>query len=688
MVSGRGTRIACGAVCSLLVLGSAARAADDVATAVRATRAPVIDGVIEQNEWHEATQFEDFVQLEPERGAPASERTVGFLLYTETHIYIAVYSYDSRPEMLTAQLNNRDDDLTQDDSVTVYLDTFHDRQTCYFFQTNPLATQTDGRIKDDGRVRDVTWDAPWEVATRVVADGWTAEFAIPLRTLQFRAGEDRTWGFNLGRTRRSTLEHSFWAGPLESAFRVSQYGAIGGLEVKGGGKRYDFIPYVQGGWEQGGDSSGNTGLDLRYTFRPETTANLTVNPDFAIIEADEEFVNLTRFPVRLEERRPFFLETNDRFRQRVQTFYSRRIEEIDFGGKLQSRNAAWEFTLLSTRSPVEQATVDGSSTNVSENAGYVVARAERQVLGSSQVSVMLANRSLAGSNEGSVGIDTNLRLTRIMSFTGQLIRSHGAFQSGNWGYFVRPSWDTSTFHWHYRYTHLGDRFGDNVNSVGFIRDDNRREMDSDLSKTFWLAQGAVQRIDLSSRNNIFWGQDRELRGYHNFLEADVEFRNRWIMSTRLKNDFKRFEKGFHNDTWQVKAGYNTREFQSWEVVYETGRNFDSDLESVGARISRKLSTALAVEYQLSRVWLDPDPEQQATVIHVVRARHNFTRDFLLRLFFQTNSVIDRRNVEVVLLWRHKPPFGSFQFAFQRGRAAFGQRSDQQNTFFVKLAHVL
>lgn len=92
--------------------------------------------------------------------------------------------------------------------------------------------------------------------------------------------------------------------------------------------------------------------------------------------------------------------------------------------------------------------------------------------------------------------------------------------------------------------------------------------------------------------------------------------------------------------------------------------------------------------QLSRVWLDPDPDNRATLINVLRVQQNFTRDLYLKVFYQTNSVIDRRNLELVFVWRHKPPFGQIQFAFQRGRAEFGERSRQGNTFFVKMSHVL
>ncbi len=672
----------------LALLPASLHAQSRSAVAKPASAPPLIDGVIGEDEWQGATVFSDFLQLVPQKGEPATQPTRGYFLFDDTHIYIGVLAYDDAPETITARLNNRDSALTQDDSITVYVDTFHDRRTCYFFSTNPLSTQSDGRITDDGRVQDTVWDAAWDVVARTTPEGWSAEFAIPLRALQFAAGDSRTWGFNIGRTRRSDLEHSFWAGPLESANRVSQYGELQGLSLHGGAKRWDLIPYVQSSVEQGGATRGNAGLDVRYMFRPETIANLTLNPDFAIIEADEEFVNLTRFEVRLEERRPFFQETNDRFRQRIQTFYSRRIGDIDAGTKLLSRNGKWESTLLSVRSaPI------GLSGEVEEREGfaranYTVARTEREIFRGSQVAFQASNRNLGGENRGSMGIDTSLRFNRTMTFSGQLLKAYGPLKGGKWAYFLRPSWDTPTFHFHTRFTSLADGFADNANAVGFIPDDDRRLVDSDLRKTFWFEDRPIRRIILESKNRIFWSQDGLLRNYHNIESIAVEFRNRWTVSALHQNKFEQFEKGFHNDLAEFGVGYNTREFQSWEVSYTTGRNFDSDLRSVNAKLARKLSDKLAIEYQLSRVWLNPDPRRRATLINIFRIRQSFTRDLFIRAFFQTSSVIDRRNLETVFVWRHKPPFGALQFAFQRGRAAFGERSQQANTYFIKLTHVL
>jgi hypothetical protein len=647
--------------------------------------------LIKPAEWMSAVLLEDFIQFEPSNGVPATQRTVGYLLYDREYLYVAVYAYEEDPALITARLTRRDDQLDNDDSIWVFLDTFHDRRTCYYFATNPLGTQVDGRIRDNGRVQDDTWDATWSSESRIHSDGWSVEFAIPLRSITFKTGQDVSWGFNIGRTRRANLEVSFWVSPKDNLFRVSQYGELTGLELEGGGARpWSLIPYALGSYAQGepsGEAWGwDAGFDLRYTFRPETSLNATVNPDFAIIEADEEFINLTRFEPSLPEKRPFFLETNDRFRQRIRTFYSRRIGDIEVGGKFISHHGNWDSTVLTVLSaplPVPDAPSEG----ITERGNYTVARTERQILRSSTLGFMVSNRYLSGDNTGSAGLDTTMFFGNALRFTGQLIHSHGDFSKGNWAGFARLARDTSTSHIHFRFTSLGENFADNANTVGFIPDDDRREMDADVSKTFWLDTSAFQRIELSSRNNVYWSQEAVLRSYHNTIDLAAEMRNRWAIGGGFRNDYKLFEKGFHNDYGHAWFGYNTREFNSFDVGYQRGKNFDSDFQLFNFRASYKLTEGLGLEYRLRQLWLDPDPDNRATTIHVVSALQNFTRDLYLKVFFQTNSVIDRRQFEATFVWRYKPPFGSFQFAFQRGRAQFGEVSEQGNTYFMKLAYV-
>lgn len=184
-------------------------------TAVRATKPPVIDGTIDEDEWAGAAMVTSFIQYEPERGEPSDVRTEALVLHDAGRLYVAFRAWDTEP--LTAQLTQRDAELLRDDAVAVVIDTTFDRRSGYYFITNALGTQADGRIADDGR-SDSSWDAPWQSAARRTDYGWSAELSIPLSSIRYAAGENRTWGINFGRSRRRTLELSRCKTLLSSSY--------------------------------------------------------------------------------------------------------------------------------------------------------------------------------------------------------------------------------------------------------------------------------------------------------------------------------------------------------------------------------------------------------------------------------------------------------------------------------------
>jgi len=644
-------------------------------TAVKADPPPHIDGSLGEREWAAASRATDFIQYEPRRGAPSPVRTEAFVLYDEHNLYVAFRAYDDAS--IAAQLTQRDADLFADDAVVVVLDSTHDRQSAFYFMTNALGTQADGRIGDDGRVRDSRWDAPWSSSARRFPGGWTAEISIPLASIKYTAGNGVTWGLNLGRSRRRSLEVSFWAGPLENRDRVSQAGNLVGLTVPSPEQRLQIVPFGLSQFEEGEEGTWKVGGDARYAITSQLALYGTVNPDFAIIEADEETINLTRFEISLTEKRQFFLEGQELFQQRIQTFYSRRIADIDVGAKLLGQSGAWTLALIDTEA---QPAAGG------KDAHFSVARAQR-ALGRSYVAAMVANRRQGGGNQGSVGLDANLFFTKTLGMTAQLAESYGPHGGGSLAFFLRPAYDSPTGHFHLRYSHLGDRFQDNANAVGFIRDDDRRELDSAVEKTLWLNKGAVEKLAYDSNYNVYWSQRGRLRSWEIRQGAEAEFRNRLGARVSYVGKLERFEKDFRNQEFGVALGYNTREYQSAEVGYTFGRNFDSDLRLWTVSARRKITDQLSAEYELQRLRLDPDPERRSTWIHVLRATQFFTKDLFLRAFLQTNSTIDRRNIQAVFVWRYQPPFGTIQVAFQRGTAEFGQRSEQGNTLFLKLTSV-
>lgn len=644
--------------------------------AVRVPAPPTIDGAVTDAEWDGAALAGDFIQYEPARGSPSEVRTQAFIAYDSTHLYVAFRLWDDRAP--TAQLTRRDADLQNDDAVVVVLDSHNDHQSGYYFMTNLLGTQTDGRIANDGRTVDKTWDAPWVVAAQATSYGWTAEFAIPFTSIKYTAGRQRTWGINLGRSRRRTLEMSFWAGPLEHPFRVSQGGQLVGLDVPPPERRYQAILYSLSRLQQDTTDEVDAGGDLRYAVTPELSAYLTVNPDFATIEADQERINLTRFELSLPEKRPFFLEGAQLFRQRIRTFYSRRIPDIRAGAKLLGKEGPWTIAAVATRTE-RNSDVDPAT--------FGVTRLQRDLLGSSSLAAQFANRTLNGVNQGSMGLDATLFFTRTLGMTAQLVRSWGEFDTGTWGYFVRPSYDSPTGHFHVRYTHLGEHFGDHVNAVGFVRDDDRRELDAALERTFWIRSRTFDAVEYGSNYNIYWSQSGLLRSWKIDQSLDIEFHNRVTLDLEYTEEFKRFEDDFRNRQLGFELGYNTREFQSATVGYQFGRNFNADYRLLTAAAGYKVTPDLAVEYELERLVLEPDPEAESTWIHVIRASQFFTKDLYIRLFFQANSSIDRQNVQAVFVYRYRPPFGTIQLAYERGKAGFGERSEQGNTLFLKLTAV-
>jgi hypothetical protein len=640
----------------------------------------IVDGLLEEPSWDKADEAGNFIQLQPEKGNPASERTVVKILFDGRFIYFGFWCYDSEPEKIAARMTKRDTDIRADDSVYVLIDTFHDRRTCYYVSTNLLGTQWDGRVTENGRTFDSTWDGIWKAAAQRTDFGWTAEFAIELSSIKYDPGEGKTWGLSLGRGIPRKFEYSFWTGPLESPYKVSLFGELKGLDLKKAENKLQIIPHIIGKAEEKKETTAELGLDARYAFSQAVSGNLTINPDFATIEADQEVINLTRFETFLPEKRNFFLEGSEIYQQRIQLFYSRRISDIYGGAKVYGKVKGYEFQGLTAQTR-EDAEIGEDSAN------FTVFRLKKDVMKSSNIGFVAANKLTNGKNWGTTGIDAALYFSDTFSFTGQFALSYGDSNSDNIAFFLRPSYDTSTFHIHLRYTQLGRNFADNANKVAFIRDDNRRELDSAVSKTFYPKKLGFERIEYDSNYNIYWGLDGTLRSWQIDQEVGFDLKNKFSVTLEHHEEFKLYEKEFRNRQSEIDIGYNTREWQSASVTYSFGKNFDRDFQLLEGNVNFKLTQELSVSYGLERVLFDPDPENDSTWIHVVRATNYFTNDLFIKLFCQINTVIDKSNIQILFVYRFQPPFGSIQVAYQRGTGEFGERGTQGHTLFIKFAYM-
>ncbi|MFN0122080.1 MAG: carbohydrate binding family 9 domain-containing protein, partial [Blastocatellia bacterium] len=260
-----------------------------------------LDGLLTEPVWAQAALLGEIQQREPKPESVASERTEVRLLKDKDTLYIGVLCYDSEPAKVVGTQMARDADLEIDDSVAILLDTFHDRRNAFYFATNPAGALIDGLIVENQRTINFNWNAIWNVRAKRTPQGWSAEFAIPFKSLSFNPGQD-VWGFNFSRVIVRKIEEDRWATPrLDVEFtQVSEAGELTGFAEIEQGRGLDVRPFAVGRWSKdaGGKDrfEGDVGGDIFFNLTPGLRLTSTVNTDFAETEVDNRQINLTRFP--------------------------------------------------------------------------------------------------------------------------------------------------------------------------------------------------------------------------------------------------------------------------------------------------------------------------------------------------------------------------------------------------------
>jgi hypothetical protein len=222
-------------------------AATKTLRALRITAPVRVDGVLDDEAWRQAEAIEDFVQQDPHVNEPASERTEVRVLVDREAVYFGFVCHDSDPHGVIARELRRDNPFDSDDHVEILLDTFHDHRNAFHFAVNPLGTQYDALITDEGHDINAEWNERWWSETRMTADGWTAEIKIPLTTL--RSGPDLdTFGVNFKRYIRRKNESAHWTGWSRDYpfLQVSQAGHLLGVEELKTGLKLRVKPYLLG----------------------------------------------------------------------------------------------------------------------------------------------------------------------------------------------------------------------------------------------------------------------------------------------------------------------------------------------------------------------------------------------------------------------------------------------------------
>ncbi len=398
----------------------------------RLTGAIELDGVVDEAAWDAVAPL-DMTMYAPNFGGALTERTEVRLAHDDRYLYVSGRMYDSDPDQIRVGTFYRDQ-YSGDDILAVIIDSYNDHETAVWFVANPAGVRQDRTVSNDaeftnGMPMNWDWNSYWDVVTSRSDEGWFAEFRIPFSTLGFQAtGGEVTMGLIAYRMiPRKNERHIFPAldpggGRLGFA-KPSRAQRVVLRDVRQSAPLY-ITPYALGGvrqtpvldgqWRTERDPTTEAGLDVKFSPTSNLALDLTVNTDFAQVEADDQQINLTRFPLFFPEKRQFFQERSSTFDFNTggfnnRLFHSRQIGldageivRIYGGARAVGRLGGTDFGLLN----MQTAPQGDRST---ENVGVV--RLRQQILNAnSAVGGMLTSRlGSAGRDNTALGLDAVVR---------------------------------------------------------------------------------------------------------------------------------------------------------------------------------------------------------------------------------------------------------------------------------------
>jgi Domain of unknown function (DUF5916) len=607
--------------------------AKPAAHAVRVQEGPLVDGnVLDEPAWQQAPVISGFWQEQPDEGQPSSENTEVRMIFTNDTLYIGVVCFDRDPASIIVTDSRRDADLEDTDSFRMIFDTYSDRQNGFVFGTNAAAMEYDGQVTNEGQggggLRgnqqsgsgsgfNLNWDAAWDVRTQLDERGWSAEFAIPFRTLRFPSGADQIWGVNFQRNIRRRNERAYWA-PIPrqySLYRLSLAGTVAGIEAPTI-RNFKATPYALGSVIASGerpvdsDLEGEVGGDVKYNLTPSMTLDATINTDFAQVEVDDQQVNLDRFTLFFPEKRPFFLENAGFFSVgnpgEVDLFFSRRIgiaesgEEIAIlgGGRLSGKAGAFNIGMLNMQ------TDDFEDRLPSNN--FTVLRLSRDLPNRSSIGGIFVNRQGTGDlaldddYNRTYAVDGKWGVGEATVLSSFLARTETpGIDSDDYAYNIRSRTNEPRYDLELGYQEVGDQFNP---EVGFLSRRGYRKPDARVLTRFrpddFLNLQEV-RPHVSYRG--FWGHDGFQETGYIHLDNHWQFRNAYEVHTGMNLTLEGVREPFeiYPDIFVPPGTYEHAEAQ---LVLMTNQ---------GAPLSLNLQTFIGGFFGGDRVTLNPTVRMRA-----------------------------------------------------------------------------
>lgn len=702
-----------------------------------------IDGLLTERIWQRAQVATEFIQNFPNDTARAYNRTDVRMTYDAGHLYLAVVCYDKDPNKrhIAASLK-RDFEWDANDNFTVYMDPFGDRINGFTFNVTPYGVEREGQLFNGERVAP-EWDNKWRSAVKTFDDRWQAELVIPFKSFRYRKGT--SWFLmNFARHDLKNNQRVSWR-RVPIAYSVSALAFADTVRfatpLPNAGPNISLIPYVAARYSDDlGDPNdgqagrrtfaGGVGFDAKFGLTPSLNLDLTINPDFSNVEADQQVTNLSRFEIFYPERRQFFIENQDLFAnfgfERNRPFFSRRIgisydsttgvivqNPLLYGTRLSGKvGKDWRVGLLNTQTASRpERGITGQN--------YTMAVVQRQVFGRSSLSGIFVNRRGMGNVPDSLrytrlaGLEYNLQ-TADNRWSGKVFytRAFRADQPGERRAGVDINRDAYTHGLNLNYEsrnlsaswtqeYVGSQY--KVNDIGFVNRQGYWRFSPEVSGTFYvkgdkpvISHGPFTDL-LLVRNLDGRLTDREWNiGYsvqmRSTAEGGLGYYNYY---TYLFFPFDPTNSG--GNELPQGTGYSTRgwfgfynsdrrrllnvQLEGWSGGYFNGKN-TSLTAQVQYRFQPYGSVSVYSEYNNIRL---PDPYKSATYLLVgPRLDVTFTRSLFWTTTVQVNNQTANTLLNTRLQWRYAPV--SDLFVVYQENYFPGSLTSKNRALVVKLSY--
>ncbi len=680
-------------------------------TIPKITKAPKVDGRLDDECWSIATKITGFYKWQPVDGEPISMETEAYVAYDSENLYVAFRCYDNETKKLHAYLSKRDTTVWED-KVAVVLDTFNSQRRAYGLEANAFGVQMDW-LYIEGIGYDVGLDIIYTSAGRVHSEGYTVEFAIPFKSLRFPTGDVHTIGLGLFRVIGRRKEWAFW--PPRSRNKntwLDIFAQVTGIEGIEYSRNIEILPSFtalqtgslsnEGVFENESPDS-DFGVSLKYGITPNITVDFAYNPDFSQVEADVSQVDINqRYELYYEEKRPFFLEGADIFRTDIEAFYSRRIIDPLLGAKITGKVGKATFGFLSAldEGPGREWFVEGNH-YLGEKALVNIARGKYDLFGNSYIGFLMTNRQFADLSNQVLSIDGLFNFKQKYRFSFQGLQSFTTTEAGEKlrDPAFMANFSRESRHLSYTFTYR-DLYPDFQSDLGFIKRTDIREGTMNIGYKFipnntWLIDytPAYEFSRMYDHNGI-------LVEHKNKGSILFQFRKNTFMTLSIESYMEQWiDIDFDKKIFSLSLESAPTRYLSGELLYSQGDSIYYDIKNPYLGYSRFLRSTIAYRpnirlkeeliFTKSTFWQEKNGAEVYDY-NIIRSKttYHFTRKLFLRTILEYNAYWKELSTDILLSYMHN--YGTVFFLGYGGvfdRDEYMHFRQNQRSFFVKVSYL-